>query len=139
MQTHSRASSSTGGRSFRRIALILAAAAIVFYTFALWLFFTEGQRPAQPLPLGLLTFAAGLGLAVIGAVLALRWRRLAAWSLIAAGVIQALLAVVALNDPTRPPGATWGSLVFFTLPPFVIAALLLRAPEALGRASRQQE
>jgi hypothetical protein len=143
MQTPHPASTSPRSKALTRFTFVLAGVLVLVFGFTLWMFFTEGQRPASAHPsvlpgapfgtyaqntqLGLSTMAVGWGLAAVGAVLAFRWRRLAAYLLIASSVIQAFLFVLWFNDPTRPPEKPWGPLFVFVLPPVVLAALLLRA------------
>jgi len=89
----------------------------------------------------MLTFAAGLALSLVGAILAFRWKPTAAKILIAGGIVQTVLWAVWSEDSTRPSGdmGTWISLLIFALPPFVIAVLLVlisRNPLHTEAASR---
>jgi apolipoprotein N-acyltransferase len=136
----------------------LAAIGIVLCGFALADLLLEGGH--RPLPfvlegspfgtyaastqLGLLTFAAGLALSLVGAILAFWWKSVAARFLIAGGAIQTFIWAIWSQDSTRPSGdmGAWISLLIFALPPFVLALLLVlisrnrRHTDAVAGASR---
>ena len=81
---------------------------------------------AQNTQLFILTLGAGFGLLFVGAILAFRWQRLAAETLIAGGAIHLFLWILMLLDTTRPHDSgpiVW--LILFVLAPFALACLLL--------------
>jgi hypothetical protein len=81
---------------------------------------------AQNTQLGILTLAAGFGLLFVGAILAFRWQRMAAGTLIAGGAVHLFLWILMLRDTTRPHDN--GPIVMpilFILVPFALASLLL--------------
>ncbi len=127
----------------RSAVRLLAFFGLLGYGFAIVMFLGEGtpgawQRTPFILPgapfgtyaentqLLLLTMGAGFGLLFVGSILAFRWQRMAAGTLIAGGAVHLFSWILMLRDTTRPHDngpIVW--LILFVLPPFALAYLLL--------------
>jgi hypothetical protein len=81
---------------------------------------------AQNTQLGILALAGGFALLLAGAILAFRWQRIAARTLIAGGAVHLFLLRIQQLDPTRPHdhGLIVMTIVF-AVAPFALASLLL--------------